>query len=330
LKDWQIFVGDYVRALGALRPDEEETARAIASLLGLNLERPGAPSEEAGSATVSVKVEDAGERNRRAETERGAEEPPPPGAFDEGEPLRSSLVALRSEPAAPPEWLATVGQWSADAVPAPEPDPPEPLFVRKWVRGILTVVLSTHSPDGPVDIEEVTEKLSNREPLFELPRLVLPTMRRGLQLLLDMGEGMRPFVHDQSSLQKEIADVVGREGLEVLRYAGSPLRGAGKGSRRSWKPYQPPACGTPVLLLSDLGIGRSPFGAAAEAAGVEEWREFAALLRRTGCPLLAFVPYPPSRWPSALGREMHMVQWDRATNVTTLRRLVGRVLEVKR
>jgi len=51
-------------------------------------------------------------------------------------------------------------------------------------------------------------------------------------------------------------------------------------------------------------------------------------VRRAGCPLVAFVPYAPRRWPRALRRAMTIVQWDRRTSAVTIRNLVGRAHQV--
>ena len=80
------------------------------------------------------------------------------------------------------------------------------------------------------------------------------------------------------------------------------------------------------MLLSDLGIAaeRRP----GLGAGIEEWRRFARRLRGAQCPVVAFVPYGEQRWPAALRRAIAMVPWDRATNVSRVRQLLGYGLTV--
>src|SRR5690606_24115468 len=93
--------------------------------------------------------------------------------------------------------------------------------------------------------------------------------------------------------------------------------GAGPGSMRTWRAYEPPTPGTPVLVVSDLGISRSR---AAGGASPEEWLAFADLVAATGRRCVALVPFPPHRWPAALERAMHIVHWDRTTSVHTVQR----------
>src|SRR5262249_49169193 len=138
-----------------------------------------------------------------------------------------------------PELLEAAQKFPVALEPEITPPAPDPLFHPRWARGILTAALSTESPDGPVDIERLIESLSQREHLAGLPRLSAPTMRHGLQLLVDLGVGMTPYASDVKSFQKEIRLIVGDDGVEVLRFDGSLLRGAGPGPRRTWKEYLP-------------------------------------------------------------------------------------------
>lgn len=327
----QIFVGDYVRAVKGLDADDEQTRRAIAQCLGLF-------EDEAPRAAVEPpekKKDDDKEKPPEESTEKkqNGEKAKTPLTVEGGKVVESGLemISTGTLPTSAPDWLglreslrATVATTAAAAN-----DPaPEPLLAPGWVRGILTALLSTRSIDGPPDIERAVEAIARKELVTELPRLHSLTTRRGVQLLIDMGDGMLPFGRDQSGLMRDVFNVIGEEAASVLRFTGTPLRGAGTGSRRRWTTYEPPLAGTPVLLLTDLGIGQ-PAGATL-AAPVEEWLDFAELLRRADCPAVALIPYPSARWPAPLARVIHLIEWDRPTSVANARRLVGRGLEVKR
>lgn len=88
------------------------------------------------------------------------------------------------------------------------------------------------------------------------------------------------------------------------------------------RPYVPPLPGTPVILLSDLGIAR-PLGAS-DRASVDEWAAFASRVRAAGCPLIALLPYAPRRWPQKLRLHVVMIEWDPGVAVSKLRALIGR------
>jgi hypothetical protein len=269
------------------------------------------------------------ERTRgRADDETGQTAAPTakPGPVESGVPLKSRLTQISSVSRSQisPELLELARKFPAAVEADATTPPPDPLFHPRWARGIVTAALSTPSPDGPIDIERLIENLSHRDQLVELPRLDAPTMRRGLQLLVDLGAGMAPYAQDVASFQKEIRLIAGNDGVQTMRFNGSPLL-AGPSSKKTWTAYQPPPRGTPVLALTDLGINRP-----ANAVGPNVWLEFAQILRHAECPLVVFTPCSTSRWPDDLVRSIHIIQWDRGTTVTAVRRLIGRSLAVKR
>jgi hypothetical protein len=72
-----------------------------------------------------------------------------------------------------------------------------------------------------------------------------------------------------------------------------------------------------VIALTDLGLG-CPDEAASDP--VESWLTLESTLRRAGCPLIGVVPYPASRWPTAIARAIPLIEWDRRTNVCAVLR----------
>jgi hypothetical protein len=89
--------------------------------------------------------------------------------------------------------------------------------------------------------------------------------------------------------------------------------------------YEPPASGTPVLLVTDLGIGVPPL--AQDTLFIDDWRDFADRTARARCPIIALVPYSPERWPAALKGIINIIQWDRSTTAGDVHRDVGRGLQ---
>ena len=174
--------------------------------------------------------------------------------------------------------------------------------------------------------------MARAEPVRQLPRLHRPTLRRGVQVLVDRSQAMIPYARDQAELQEEIRAVVGKENCQVLRFVGCPLRGAGTGPKKSWYStpagtYRVPPPQTVVLLLTDLGIGGPVFEH--DSADVPEWLEFAAQLRQAGYRLIAFVPYKASRCPRQLADAITVIQWDRRTTPTVVHSMVCRAREGK-
>lgn len=310
-----IFLGDLARAMRALKVSDHATAEAIAELLGMRLGRRAAEIG-AGSGLrrpgpdkdVPASLEEASP----GETE---------GVLPEDEDERESIpIDVESSPSTKEEWLPEVEPLppaAADVIPTRPPL--EPLLVPRWVRGIISATLATDDEDGPLDVDRVAEILAKRECVRQLPTLPSRTLRRGLQLLVDKSQAMMTFARDQSWLLNEIRDIVGADSVEVLRFAGSPLRGTGKG-RKPWPAYRPPPPGTPVVLLTDLGICQPML--TDDWADTPEWVDFATAVSRAGCPLLALVPYGRARWHPALTHLMTIIQWDRNTTAATVSKLV--------
>ncbi|HSN85472.1 MAG TPA: hypothetical protein VL025_01890, partial [Thermoanaerobaculia bacterium] len=239
--------------------------------------------------------------------------------------LAATLTPVHGE-SRPPGWLAEVDLLEEPGPAAPPPEP-DPLLLPGWVRSVLSGTLATLASEGPLDVERLVRGVARAAPVRRVPRRPWPTLARGVQVLVDRSETMSPFARDQSWLVAQIRAVAGRETTRVLFFDGLPAWGAGTGSRRLWREYHPwhtPPPGTAVLLVSDLGMGPSLFGA--RSAGVTSWRQFAEDLAHAGCPVVAFVPYGPGRWPRELRRALHLLHWDPRTSVHTVRREVGRGL----
>jgi hypothetical protein len=314
-----IFLGDFARAVCKLEVSDPAGLKLIAELLGFSFEpgmeelKPKLPSEPGETFTSTTRLPDIADPDT-GQTE-GARE-----TKAEEEQLGASI---------PVEMSQTQGE-KETWIPEVEPLPPQndepiqtppliPLFRPQWTRGILSAALATRADDGLLDIEEVTEILARREQVERLPTVPSRTLERGVQLLLDKSQAMMPFVRDEAWMLKEIRNVIGADKVEVLRFVGSPVRGAGAGPK-PWGEYRPPPPGTPVVVLSDLGICQPTL--AADWAGEEEWLKFAERARRASCPLIALVPYKASRWPRTLARLMTIVQWDRSTTVATVASLL--------
>ena len=196
----------------------------------------------------------------------------------------------------------------------------EPLLPPGQAGSILAAAVETRDLNGPVDIDRLVETVARARPVQRLPRLPLSSLVRGVQLLVDTGVGMEPFARDQQELASELRRVIGRSRVTELHFRNTPTRGAGSGPVWTWASYYvPPAPGTPVLVLTDLGIGGPR--ASPQRSQAWEWRALAERLARRGSSLIAFVPYPPSRFPAGLARSMTIVPWDRTTTISTVRSL---------
>ena len=312
-------LADWLRAVEALQPQSEEHLQVIARLMGLRMK------SVARAAATSRKRTSAPEPAPEIGT--AAPEKPAP----ESKPRRridSVLTPGNASRNAPPAWLTSVRFLETTEPAHLHPVLPlEPLFPGRTSRAILSGALATPSASGQLNLAKVIEMLTRAELIESVPRLPVPTLVRGVQLLIDRSESMQPFATDQAAVRAVIARVVGRDRTQVLYFDGSPLWGAGIGPKDEWPEYDPPAPGTPVVALTDLGIAQPP--GLAGIAGPSDWRTLAAILARADCPLLALVPYPPRRWPP-LAKCLTIIQWDRATTAAVVRRAIRGGLRVSR
>jgi hypothetical protein len=180
-----------------------------------------------------------------------------------------------------------------------------PLFDERWARELLTTLLQTEVPDAPPDEAAAVDLIARGRPLDPVPRLVRLSLRRGAQILVDVGDAMEPFAHDTWDLVSQVERLVGAGNLSTLTFWDAPLRGIGPKLER----YVPPHPGRPVLVLSDVGIGGQPLRLERSQPG--EWLRLRALLHTRGSPLIVFVPYRQARWPLALRQRLVLVEWDR-------------------
>lgn len=316
-----ICLGDLLRALHRLKVEDAAVQDEVAALLGLR-HPAAAPPMESGSDDPSHPRSESALAPPSSDTSvkgsaRGGDD-------SAAEPSRTDLLPSSEDPAArrPPEWAEFVAP-----LPLPPADestyrpPLEPLFTPNWSRGMLTAALSTPGVDGPVDLERIVQTLSCGRALTWLPRISLPTMRRGAQVLIDIADSMIPFARDQGHLLGEIRRTAGEDAVSVLRFSGCPSRGAGYRARRSWSRYEPPRPGTPIVMLTDLGIGAGRF--VVDPIGQDEWRRFASPLRERDYTLIALVPYGPPRWPFELAKLITIIQWDRHTTAGRVRNRIG-------
>jgi hypothetical protein len=215
-------------------------------------------------------------------------------------------------------WLqvSTLSMPAAEKVDAGPAPPYQPLLQPKQAPALLGTVCATTRPTGRVDVRAAVEWLARRRPMRRLPRRDRQTLARGVQVLADAGDGLTPYARDLEEVVAAMERLVGEGLVADGWFLDDPARGVGFDADLGR--YEPPAPGTPVLLLTDLGIG----GGAAR----RRWprREHLVALARDlaaqGSPTLALVPYPPARWPVGLDRSIGLIFWDRRTTVSDVRR----------
>ncbi len=302
---------DLIRAIADLAPDDPERAREIAVLLGLR----SAPARavEGPAEPPSLPPEPPG----TPPSFPTDYEHPAAGDRAPAEAIPATLIPLAMETAVTEDvqWLHAVGP--LDQRPpgtAREALPVEPLFEPRWTVGIVFAALTTDVPGRP-DVARAVAVLARGGALGRMPSHPRPSLRRGAQVLIDLGAGMEPFREDQESFVADLRRALGDERVEVLHFADCPSRGAGAPGAARWTAYQPPQSGIPVVFLTDLGLGST-----AGEARPGEWRALLDDIRTEGSPCIAFVPYPRARVPRMLRTAALVVRWDRPTTAGWVRR----------
>jgi len=196
--------------------------------------------------------------------------------------------------------------------------PIQPLFDRLRRRGILSSALATHVEEGDLNLQRIVDTVSVGQPLQYLPRLAVPTLRRGVQVLLDVGQGMDPFAEDQRGLVRALDDVLADDRLEVLLFSGCPGRGVRGEAESRYRAWRPPPRGVPLLVVTDLGIGGPMLDP--DRPATAEWLAFSYRVRKAGYDIVAFVPYEATRWPRRLLSTMKLIHWSERTTVGAVRR----------
>ncbi|MEY9992926.1 hypothetical protein ABIE67_004958 [Streptomyces sp. V4I8] len=312
----QIWIADVVRALDVARTESERAQ--VQEMLGLvgsmprtdfvpPPTRPPVPEHWAEAPPEPPDAEPRSEPLPRPDAEDRGEVTDPTAELPL---LRPARVEGTSAPREPVEPLARP---TSERVPLPH----LPLLVPRWTSAILRAMLSRQVSEGPVDIPALIDTLAHGRPVTRLPRRRVPTLRYGVQVLVDRGTGMQPFRRDQDQLVGLIRTVVGADLVEVGYFSHAPQRGTGPGARWTRTEYTPPECGRRILLLSDLGLGGPPDDP--HRAAPAEWAEFAGLVTRAGCSVVALSPYPPARWPGWMTRLLPLVSWDSTTTASRAR-----------
>ncbi|MCK6685411.1 MAG: hypothetical protein L6R30_23660 [Thermoanaerobaculia bacterium] len=191
---------------------------------------------------------------------------------------------------------------------------PEPLLEAVWTRRVIGGLIATEAPLGGLDVDQLLRSLTAMRVVRRLPRKRRPTMRHGVQVLLDRHPSMMVFYADQSALRREIEAFAGRERTAVLRCDGFPPARVSEISSARWRPYSPPEAGTPVLLVSDLGLVRDAL------PGPEALDDFVGPLRALRSDVVALVPESPESYPGYVHDRVHLLEWDAGTRPSDARR----------
>ncbi len=267
------------------------------------------------------KAEPVAEREPQDEVLAPAPKPIPP------RPSSSSgqrFIRLRRRDPVPEEQRSTQAPARlrlAKAFQAPDMDDPDyrppnapPLAPWRRLWPFLRAALGTQRFSHRLDLPRLVDGLARGQGFRWLPRLPRPGWAPQAQLILDMDLRLYPFWDDFYRLVRQLHGLRGQAGLEVLcceQGPGRPCRPWGE-ETAPLRPYRLPEAGTPVLILSDLGLLDGQAGA---------WMAFGRRCKAAGLRPVALMPCPARYWREPLADYYYPLVWDRTTRLP--RRLGG-------
>ena len=320
-----VSLADLLLVEAHLRPADDEARAAIDALLGFSRTRATPP-------TASIGPWQANEPQSPAIAPPSAQRPQPSApTADAVPPAAPRLSGSRTEVRFvqrigfdAPDWADKSGGFE----PAAGSDaslPPPPLFTAGHARAILSAMFATFHNGPDIDVDRMVAQLARGRRVEVIPYARVPTLRGGAQVLIDVAETMDPYRDDIAQLLADLDRLFGRAHLEVRQFRHCPSarderrRGVFDDPRSRPAPWRPPAPGVPVLIVSDFTLSPA-VSDELDYAGVGEWHEFATDVVAAHCHPVGLLPYPPSRWPPALGRTMSFVHWSERTTARQVMR----------
>lgn len=309
--DRQRQFGDVLRAFAVLEPDDVATRARLAKMLGFEFLRP----------IEATAVPPPRQRRRPEEVPQPDRPPRPPEehAADEGSAGLEGAVPklVSSGPTRPPVPLP-----GADSHPFKLQIPRArvrpraarlSLFSPHVQRALLSGLLAQRGPTGAIDVDAIVARVARAQPIKELPRLARWSVRRSVDALVDMGDGMQPFRRDQVQLLDVLRRVIGAHRLKVGTFRDFPQTGVRmqRGPVRHFVPSQ----GASILLLAAPGedLSLDPQGA------IALWRTFFQEINAAGGRATVLSPIASAAHePELIGRAA-LVTWDRTTGMGAVR-----------
>jgi formylglycine-generating enzyme required for sulfatase activity len=186
----------------------------------------------------------------------------------------------------------------ADPVPPTEADirayggrpKPRTLPIAPWsrVRPALSSITSGETGQGPVDYDELAERLGRLEQVVSLPRKAALSPAT-LHVLVDRKRRLVPFWDDQRMMIHWLKKIIGQRYVRV-----------------HWCPHD---ISVPLLGKDDRLLALTDLGVYATPAEQQTWQRLGRRLNDNGVRLAALVPCPRNRWKKSISTVWHAVDW---------------------
>ncbi|MEW8411370.1 MAG: hypothetical protein AB2728_21110 [Candidatus Thiodiazotropha sp.] len=321
----EISLGDLVHAVKCLSTWDREHLTKIAGCLGFGLEavKPPKPVQKGARGKeqspeqkplidTSSPISQVEPKPKKQRNQVTLPKPPPPvdGYVSQLEPLPRDKGAL-------PIKIDQAEPLKLDVDAATQSNR-EPVFAKREERAILSAAVAVQTFTGHVDLDRVIDRLIEQKLVKQLPRQPLPTLKYGVQLLLDRSQSMLPYAQDLVTLETNLKKLAGSSRFMRHNFKGAPRTTPGDGKLR-----HPPKIinNVPILLVTDFGIGAPLLSR--DRAGPGEWLAFAKLAGKKNCPVVALIPHKLRYWPEMARMNFLCIHWDRTTSTGDLRKVIG-------
>jgi len=320
----KIFVGDLVRACSNIGLFDKQNIETIKSLLGFEyIEKP--EKSESHATGISMDIPETVDNNivkkqiLEIKNKHNTEISESKGSNQEERILPFDFEHEKSEFQ---NFRKMNYLWHEEKVPPGFKTMHIPLLPKRNARAIIGKTLSLEREMGIVDITRIVNVIASCNPICRIPQLKVPSLLGGCQVLIDIGPGMEPFSLDRLHLVKAIKDIIGDEQIDIQYFKGSPLSGVKKEDAIGYTSYSTPVSGTSVIAITDLCIADVSYNLFMTSP--DDWLQLNKILETSGCPLMIYAPYPPSRWPKKLFGTLPIIQWDRGITLSKVCRVKER------
>jgi hypothetical protein len=167
---------------------------------------------------------------------------------------------------------------------------------------------------GPLDLERLTQGLATRELSRRLPRRRLQRWHPELVVLLDFCPRLWPYREDMHRLAERLLRHCGRSGVSLRIINDGPFgpwsdwlahQNRRSGTEPPLRPWAMPTVGTPVLIVSDLGLLLG-----SGSAPCRHWARFITNLVRAQVRPMALAPLSARQLGPTLGAALPILRWS--------------------
>ena len=183
-------------------------------------------------------------------------------------------------------------------------EPHIPLLPHNLLRAFLSRHLSLSGQGNELDIEQLVDQASRKQPLFPLPYQATSAFAHRFEVIIDLGSIMAIYHDDIKQVIEGVSRLCGKENLKVYHCFGSPLNSIKSTDK---KPYQVPQSHATVLIFSLLGYHSN--GDYFDRRTFAAWAAFLQPLHRNGIKVSHLSPIPPDRFTDTPLSWLNFINW---------------------